>query len=129
VPKPQGTDLNEYIQIRGARLMHELAITQQIVEIACERAGGLKIKRVVVEIGKLCLVLPDAVRFCFELCADGTQAQGASLEIIEIPGRASCCKCGAEMLLERPFGRCECGCSELKWLAGEELKIKELEVL
>lgn len=108
--------------------MHELGITQQIVEIACRRAGGAKVKRIVVEIGKLCAVLPDAVRFCFELCTEGTPAEGASLEIVEIPGRARCRECGGEVLLDRTFGRCACGCSNLEWLSGEELKIKEMEV-
>jgi hydrogenase nickel incorporation protein HypA/HybF len=31
--------------------------------------------------------------------------------------------------LERPFGRCGCGCTDLEWLSGEELKIKEMEVV
>ena len=47
--------------------MHELAITQDIIVAVCEHAQGTKIKRIVLEIGKLSAVLPDAVRFCFEL--------------------------------------------------------------
>ncbi|HYG75151.1 MAG TPA: hydrogenase maturation nickel metallochaperone HypA [Planctomycetota bacterium] len=109
--------------------MHELGITQQIVEIACERAQGKKIKRVVVEIGKLSTVLPDAVRFCFEICTEGTQAKGATLEVLEIPGVARCRNCRTEFPLERPFGRCVCGCSDLDWLSGEELRVKEMEVV
>ena len=31
-------------------------------------------------------------------------------------------------MLERPFGRCACGATDLEWLSGEELKIKEFEV-
>jgi hydrogenase nickel incorporation protein HypA/HybF len=108
--------------------MHELAITRQIVEIACEHAAGGKIVRIVVEIGTLSAVLPDAVRFCFELCAEGTVAQGATLEIREIPGRGRCRECGGEVAMQRPFGRCSCGCWNLEWLSGEELKIKEIEV-
>ena len=55
--------------------------------------------------------------------------EGASLEIIETPGRARCRQCGTEMLLERPFGRCGCGSTDLEWLAGGELKIQEIEVI
>src|SRR5438105_1878737 len=103
--------------------MHELGITEEILAIVSEQCGGAKVRRVVLEIGKLTAVLPDAVRFCFELCSAGTPAEGAELEIIETPGRARCRACGGELLLEKPFGRCACGGSDLDWLAGEELKI------
>jgi hydrogenase nickel incorporation protein HypA/HybF len=109
--------------------MHELGITQEILDIVAEQCRGAKVRRVVLEIGKLSAVLPDAVRFCFDLCSEGTAAEGAELEIIETPGRARCRACGAEVLLEKPFGRCGCGGSDLEWLAGEELKIKALEVV
>jgi hydrogenase nickel incorporation protein HypA/HybF len=109
--------------------MHELGITQQVVEIVAERARGATVTRVVLEIGKLSLVLPDAVRFCFELCSAGTVAERAELEIIETPGLARCRICGGELCLEQPFGQCACGSTDLDWLAGEELKVKEIEVI
>src|SRR5262245_54553919 len=107
--------------------MHELAITQEIVDLVCARAAGAKVRRVVVEIGKLSAVLPDAVRFCFGLCAEGTPAEGAQLEISEPPGRARCRACAAEIELERVFAQCSCGSTDLEWLSGEELKVKDME--
>jgi hydrogenase nickel incorporation protein HypA/HybF len=83
---------------------------------------------VVVEVGKLAAVLPDALRFCFGLATENTPLSGAELEIVETAGRARCRDCGAEVALERPFGRCVCQSSDLEWLSGDELKIKELEV-
>lgn len=108
--------------------MHELGITQEIVALVSERAQGAQVRRVVVEIGKLSAVLPDAVRFCFDLCCEETVVAGAALEIREIPGRARCRACNAEVLLERPFGRCGCGNTDLEWLSGEELSIREIEL-
>ena len=108
--------------------MHELGVTQQIVELVLERAGAARVTKVVVEIGKLSAVLPDAVRFCFELCCEGTPLAGAALEIVEPPGRGRCRACGGEVLLERPFGRCACGSSDLDWISGEELRIRAMEV-
>lgn len=108
--------------------MHELAITQEVVEILRDRAGARRVRRVVLEIGKLSAVLPDAVRFCFDMCAEGTPAEGAVLEIVEPPGRARCRACGAEVILERPLGLCRCGSTDLEWISGEELKIREMEV-
>ena len=109
--------------------MHELGITQEIVEIVTKHARGARVKRVVLEIGTLTAVLPDAVEFCFELCTEGTLAEGAQLAIVVIPGRARCRACGNEIALAQPWGLCSCGGSDLERLSGEELKIKEIEVV
>jgi hydrogenase nickel incorporation protein HypA/HybF len=108
--------------------MHELGIAQEVVALVAEHAQRKVVTRVVLEIGKLSAILPDAIRFCFDMCSEGTVVQGAQLEIIEIPGRARCRACEGEVMLERPFGRCECGGCDLEWLAGEELRVKEYEV-
>jgi len=109
--------------------MHELGITRSIVAIVSEHADGAKVTRVRLEIGKLSAVLPDAVRFCFEAVSRGTPAEGATLEIVEIAGRARCRMCAAEVALERPFGRCACGCSDLERISGDELKVRDMEVV
>jgi hydrogenase nickel incorporation protein HypA/HybF len=108
--------------------MHELGIAQEIVALASERAEGARVRRVVLEVGKLAAVLPDALRFCFDLCAEGSDLEGADLFIIETPGLARCRACGGDVQLDRPFGRCACGETDLEWLSGEELRIKEIEV-
>jgi hydrogenase nickel incorporation protein HypA/HybF len=109
--------------------MHELSITQEIIEAVLEKAGAAQVTRVVLEIGKLSAVLPDAVRSCFALCTEETPLQHTTLEIIETPGVARCVACGAQVLLSRPFGRCACGSSDLQWQSGEELRILEMEVI
>lgn len=108
--------------------MHELGIAQEIITIVAERAGEARVLRVVLEIGKHSLILPDAIRFCFDLCSEGTVVEGARLEILEIPGRARCRECGAEIAMEEPFGACACGSSDLQWQSGDEIRIKEMEV-
>ena len=109
--------------------MHELGIAQEIVDTSCLHAGGRRIKRIVLQVGKLSAVLPDAVRFCFDLCAEGTMAEGAELEIVEPAGLARCRACGESVVLERYFGQCACGSTDLEWLSGEELKIQEMELV
>ncbi len=55
--------------------------------------------------------------------------EGAALEIVEIASGAGRCKrCGGEQALAMPFGRCPCGELELELVAGEELRIREMEV-
>ncbi len=108
--------------------MHELSITQDIVELVSGRAGGRKVTRVALEIGQVSSIVPDAIRFCFDSCCKGTRVEGAELEIEEIPGRARCQDCGSEFELEQPFGMCACGSWRIKLIAGDQLRVKEMEV-
>ncbi|MCM0591612.1 MAG: hydrogenase maturation nickel metallochaperone HypA/HybF [Gloeotrichia echinulata DVL01] len=108
--------------------MHELGITQNIVAIVSEHAKGAKVSRVLLEIGKLSAIMPDAIRFCFDICSQGTVLAGSTLEILEITGLGKCRQCGAEIALDKPFGICQCGSLELDLINGEELKIKEIEI-
>jgi hydrogenase nickel incorporation protein HypA/HybF len=108
--------------------MHELGLAMEVVDSVTQRTGGARVKRVVLEVGALTAVLPDSLRFCFDLTTEGTPIEGATLDIRKTPGRARCRACERELLLERPFGRCECGGTELDWLAGDELRIVEVEV-
>ncbi len=109
--------------------MHELGLTMQVVSVVSQRAGEARVSRVVLEVGKLAAVLPDAMAFCFELCAAGTPLEGASLEIVEVPGVARCRACDGRVELERPVGQCRCGSRELEWISGDELRIREMEVV
>ena len=110
------------------RSMHEMAITGSVVAAVSERIGPDRVVRVVLEIGRLTGVVPDALRFCFEICAKDTILDGAVLEIHEIAGRAHCDACGADTQLDFPVGVCACGSPELAIVAGRELRIREVEV-
>jgi hydrogenase nickel incorporation protein HypA/HybF len=107
--------------------MHELSIAAAIVEACVERALGNRILCIRVEVGFLAAVLPDSLRFCFELCARGTTAEGAALEIMETPGQAICDACGTTIELSVLTGRCVCG-NRLRITAGEELKMTNMVV-
>jgi len=108
--------------------MHELGITRSVVAICAENSNGARVLRVTLEIGKLSAIMPDAVRFCFDICASGTVVEGATLEILETPGLAKCKSCGSNVELRQIVGRCFCGSNDLQIIAGEELKVKEIEV-
>jgi hydrogenase nickel incorporation protein HypA/HybF len=108
--------------------MHELGITRNIVAIVTEHARGAKVKRVGLEIGKLAAILPDSIRFCFDVCTRDTLLEGAELTIVEVPGRGRCRECGGELALDKPFGLCPCGSRLIQCVAGEEMKIKEMEL-
>jgi hydrogenase nickel incorporation protein HypA/HybF len=109
--------------------MHELSLTRSIVEVCSERAAGARVRRVTLEIGRLTCVLPDALRFCYDVCTEGTGLEGSELEIIEIQGRARCRACDTEVALDDLVTSCSCGSHDLQYVAGDDLRIKEMELL
>jgi hydrogenase nickel incorporation protein HypA/HybF len=66
--------------------MHELALMESLVETVVENVGNAKVASVRLEVGRLAAVVPDSLRFCFDVCARGTSLEGAVLEIIEMTG-------------------------------------------
>jgi len=107
--------------------MHELSIATAIVEACVDRAAGNRIIRIRVEVGQLAAILPGSLQFCFELCAQNTAAAGATLEILEIPGRALCVTCGEAVMLSSPLGRCGCG-GRLRITDGDQLRMRDMEI-
>lgn len=109
--------------------MHEMSITQGVVEICESSAAGRKVLAVVLEIGELSNIIPEAVEFCFEACTRDTSLDGARLVIERIPGRGRCRECFAEFAVKAYYENCPaCGGYKVEILSGEELRVKELEV-
>ncbi len=106
-----------------------MGITRNIVSIVSEHAKGAQVKRVSLEIGNLSTVMPDAIRFCFDVCSKGTELENAHLEIIEIAGRKKCQDCQLITETDQVFGSCECGSWNTTPIAGEELRVKEMEMV
>jgi hydrogenase nickel incorporation protein HypA/HybF len=109
--------------------MHELSITQSVVDAIVEKMNGATVKSVRLEIGKLSGVIPDSVRFCFDVICAGTMLEGATLDIVETPGLARCRDCDGEFQLDDMIMLCPCGSANVHVLAGQRLRIKSVEVL
>ncbi|MDV7338305.1 hydrogenase maturation nickel metallochaperone HypA [Terasakiella sp. A23] len=112
--------------------MHELSLTQGVLNIIEDHArmnNFTSVKTVWLEIGQLSHVEPEAMAFCFDTVMKDTIADGAKLEIIEIPGQAICANCGENMEITSRIAECpKCGSYKLHISGGDEMRIKELEV-
>jgi hydrogenase nickel incorporation protein HypA/HybF len=108
--------------------VHELAITEGVVEAVTGRLPGARISCVRLEIGALSGVVADSVRFCFDLVTEGTSLQGARLEITEPAGRCKCRTCGVEFEPDGPILLCPCGSADVAVLSGQDLKITSVMV-
>jgi hydrogenase nickel incorporation protein HypA/HybF len=99
-----------------------------VVEAVVERLPSEQVAVVRLAIGKLAGVDVTALRFCFEICTQGTSLAGAELEIRTIDPRARCRACGSEHAPPSLDAPCPCGSFDRELLAGDELKLVEVEV-
>jgi hydrogenase nickel incorporation protein HypA/HybF len=108
--------------------MHELGLALEIVDLVAGRAAGSRVKSVLVGVGVLSAVEPDALGFCFELATEGTPLAGAELRVQSEAAQARCRTCGLASTQSHILARCACGASDFEWLTGSELKVLEVEV-
>lgn len=112
--------------------MHEMSLCMSLVDLIAGEAelrGFHRVTRVVLEVGALSHVDPQALAFGFEVSAKGTVADGATLTWLSVPGQAWCVDCTQTVALAQRGDACpHCGSYKLMVTAGEELRLKELEV-
>ncbi|MBI3160129.1 MAG: hydrogenase maturation nickel metallochaperone HypA [Chloroflexi bacterium] len=112
--------------------MHELAVTEQVLQISldhAERASARRVVAIYLIIGELSSILDDSVQFYWDIISAGTAAQGAHLHFRRAPACFACAVCGsqsegASWLFECPA----CGSSQVKLLAGDEFHVEALDV-
>ena len=77
--------------------MHELAITQTMLDIVLEKAeesGARRVGAINLVIGELSGFVEESVRFYFDFLAKGTIAEGAALKFTTVSPQARCRNCG-----------------------------------
>lgn len=112
--------------------MHEMSLAEgvlQLVEDTARREQAQKVKLVVLEIGRLSSVEPEALKFCFEAVTHGSIAHGAALEIVAVPGVGWCLPCAASVPMEEVLGCCpRCGSHQVQPTGGTEMRVREIEI-
>jgi hydrogenase nickel incorporation protein HypA/HybF len=112
--------------------MHEMALAESVIDIV-ERAArahaAAAVRAVRLEIGRLSHVEPDTLRFAFDVVKRNGVAHGARLEIVATEGTAWCMKCCETVALARLGDACpRCGSYQLQVTAGDELRVKDIEI-
>ena len=114
--------------------MHEMGIAMQIIKIAVASIpADLKkpqVKRVNIKVGKLSAVVPESLRFCFQIAVQDTPLCDAELNIEEIPLKIRCTDCNVEWTAHEPVFVCRnCNGTSVEMLSGRELDITSIEVI
>jgi hydrogenase nickel incorporation protein HypA/HybF len=112
--------------------MHELALTQSILNIALAEAAGhqaAKVLEIHIKAGVLAGVLPQLVQEYFNIISVGTAAEQARLFIEKVPAAITCLDCGAASEVERYIFACPaCNSSHIRLVEGRDFYVDSLEV-
>jgi hydrogenase nickel incorporation protein HypA/HybF len=109
--------------------MHELSLCGAIAQAVSEHADGRPVSRVLVRIGYLRQVVPDALTFSWEVLTAGTDLDGCELDVEHVPATVACRACDAVTTLTTPALACgSCASVDVTPLSGEEFSIVSLDV-
>jgi len=111
--------------------MHETVLMKNLlgaVEQTAEKHHITRVNRVVVSVGKLANVLPDALTFAFEALTQDGLMKGAELEIKSIPAVAHCDDCGSEYQADEfPIICPVCKSTTFRIVSGEEVYVESID--
>ena len=112
--------------------MHEIFIAESIVQIAEAKAleqSARSIQVIKLRLGTFTTIVPEALRFAFEIARRGTLSREAWLDIEIVPMVVRCVVCEAST---QPVGGICLICDQcgfpLEIVSGEELQIEYIEV-
>jgi len=112
--------------------VHEVSLVESVLELiedSARREGFSKVKKVVLEIGQLANVEPEAMMFCFDIVTRGSIAEGAQLEMQPTPGLAWCTACHNSVEIASRDMHCpRCGGYALQVTGGTEMRVKAVVV-
>lgn len=112
--------------------MHEMAITQSMVDLVLEEArkgGAHKVKNINLVLGELSGVVGDCVQLYFGLMSKDTIAEGAVISFKLVATQAKCWQCATVFEVKESDWVCpRCHSISVELVAGNELFVESIEV-
>jgi hydrogenase nickel incorporation protein HypA/HybF len=121
--------------------MHEMAVTQAMLDMALEHAQGRRITDVYLQVGRMSAIVPDSVEVFFEYLSEGTLAEGAELHFDIVPMEMTCSACERTLdleaweeerphiIMQKAFAEgCPCGSKDLRVSNGVSFGLVSIEV-
>ncbi|MEA3339745.1 MAG: hydrogenase maturation nickel metallochaperone HypA [Chloroflexota bacterium] len=112
--------------------MHELSITQSVLDIAlrhAEQADARRITRLNLVIGELSSIVDDSIQFYWEIVSRDTIAAGSELRFERTPGALRCIGCGHTFPLNgRDYACPVCGEGQVVIVGGDDFRLESIEV-
>jgi hydrogenase nickel incorporation protein HypA/HybF len=113
--------------------MHELAVTESILDIASRhavKAGANRVTDIHLIIGRLSSIVDDSVQFYWEIISQNSICAGAALHFNRLPARMVCLDCGQEYSFTGELIPCPvCGSHLARVLSGDEFRVDFIEIV
>ena len=121
--------------------MHEMPVTQAMLNMALEHAKGQRITDIYLQVGMMSAIVPESVEVFFDYLSQGTLAEGAILHFERVPIEMTCLDCGQQadlsewadalpqaIMMEALHRGCKCGSKRLRVTEGVGFKMMSLNV-
>jgi hydrogenase nickel incorporation protein HypA/HybF len=112
--------------------MHELPVTQNLLDLALEhaqRAGGGRITALDLVIGDLSGIVDDSVRFYWAFIAADTPAAGSELRFRRVALELHCRSCAQTFTPAGEDFRCPgCGDGDVSVISGREFYLESIDL-
>jgi hydrogenase nickel incorporation protein HypA/HybF len=112
--------------------MHELSVTESILEISLRHAQQANAKRITnlyLVIGQLASIVDDSVQFYWDIVSNGTIADGAILHFKRLPATLECLDCTHQYTpANNGFSCPACDSDRIKVISGDEFFMEAIDV-
>ncbi len=112
--------------------MHELAITEQILNLALRHATEANAHQVTdlhLQIGALSTIIDDSVQFYWDIISRDSLCEGAVLHFHTVPAQLHCQDCDQAYTLDHELTACpQCGGIKVKILSGQEFQLTSIDI-
>lgn len=109
--------------------MHELSITEAILDVVLKHAAGARVTGVHLTVGELTSFVDESIQMFWTELARGTAAEGSALHFRKQPGTLRCLDCANEFPVGSPDFRCPvCGSTRAIPDGGRDCFVESIEV-
>ncbi len=113
--------------------MHELSITQSLLEIAlkhAEIAQAKKVNQLNIVMGQMSTIVDESVQFYWDIVAKDSIAEGARLQFERIPTTFHCFHCNTQFTLNgsQDFLCPQCQSAQVQVTGGDEFRLDSIDV-
>lgn len=113
--------------------MHELSITQSLLEITlkhAESAGAKKVNQLNIVMGQMSSIVDESVQFYWDIVAKDTIAEQARLHFERVPATLHCFNCHTQFTINNreDFLCPHCQSSQVQVTGGDEFRLDSIDV-
>ncbi len=113
--------------------MHELPITQSLLEIAlkhAETAQAKKINQLNIVMGQMSTIVDESVQLYWDIMTKDTIAAGAKLHFERVPATFHCFNCNTQFTLNgsQDFLCPQCQSAQVQVTGGDDFRLESIDV-